>query len=56
MSFMINKIYYTITISITINKINFFTRYEPGRGRYAVATRDINVGEFICVEEPLVSR
>ena len=31
-------------------------RYQPGRGRYAVATRDIGVGEFICVEQPTVSR
>ncbi len=31
-------------------------RHQPGRGRYAVATRDIVVGEFICVEEPCVSR
>ena len=31
-------------------------RYQSGRGRYAVATRDIDVGEFICVEQPTVSR
>ncbi len=31
-------------------------RHEAGRGRFAVATRDIAVGEFICVEKPLVSR
>ena len=30
-------------------------RYEPGRGRFAVAARDVNVGEFICVEDPIVS-
>ena len=30
-------------------------RYEPGRGRYAVASRDVDVGEFICVENPIVS-
>ena len=34
--------------------LNF--RHELGRGRFAVATRDIEVGEFICVEKPLVSR
>ena len=36
------------------NCLNF--RHEEGRGRFAVATRDIQVGEFICVEKPLVSR
>ena len=36
------------------NCLNF--RHEPGRGRFAVASRDISVGEFICVESPLVSR
>jgi len=30
-------------------------RYEEGRGRYAVAARDVDVGEFICVENPIVS-
>ncbi len=31
-------------------------RHEPGRGRFAVAARDVSVGEFVCVERPLVSR
>jgi hypothetical protein len=31
-------------------------KHQPGRGRYAVANRDIQVGEFICVENPIVSR
>lgn len=31
-------------------------RYQKGRGRYAVAARDIQVGEFICVEKPIASR
>ena len=30
-------------------------KYEPGRGRYATAQRDIKVGEFICVEKPIAS-
>ncbi len=30
-------------------------KYEPGRGRYAIAQRNIKVGEFICVESPIVS-
>ena len=30
-------------------------KYEPGRGRYAIAQRDIKVGEFICVEKPIAS-
>ena len=30
-------------------------KYEKGRGRYAIAQRDIKVGEFICVESPIVS-
>ena len=30
-------------------------RYEEGRGRFAVAARDVSVGEFICVENPIVS-
>lgn len=36
------------------NCISF--KYAPGRGRFAVATRDIEVGQFICVEKPIVSR
>lgn len=43
-----NKKYPAISNAITF-------KYEPGRGRYAVATRDIKVGEFVCVEEPIVS-
>ena len=39
--------------SITLN--TFFSRYQENRGRYAVASRDIAVGEFLCVEEPAVS-
>jgi tetratricopeptide (TPR) repeat protein len=30
-------------------------KYEPGRGRFAIAQREIKVGEFICVESPIVS-
>ena len=30
-------------------------KYEPGRGRFAIAQRDIKVGEFICVDTPIVS-
>ena len=30
-------------------------QYEPGRGRFAIAQRDIKVGEFICVDAPIVS-
>jgi hypothetical protein len=33
----------------------FSLRYEPGRGRFAVATRDIPVGDVVCVERPCVS-
>jgi len=29
--------------------------YESGRGRFAVATRDIPVGDLVCVESPCVS-
>ena len=29
-------------------------RYEAGRGRFGVATRDIPVGELVCVETPPV--
>jgi len=29
--------------------------YESGRGRFAVATRDIPVGDLVCVERPCVS-
>ena len=30
-------------------------RYESGRGRFAVATQDIPVGDVVCVERPCVS-
>ena len=30
-------------------------KYQPGRGRFAIAQRDIKVGEFICVEKPIAS-
>jgi len=30
-------------------------KYQPGRGRFAIAQRNIKVGEFICVEKPIVS-
>merc|ERR1712156_861302 len=30
-------------------------QYEPGRGRFAIAQRYIKVGEFICVDAPIVS-
>lgn len=30
-------------------------KYQENRGRYGVASRDIAVGEFLCVEDPAVS-
>lgn len=34
---------------------NIEIRFEPGRGRFAVATRDISVGDVVCVEQPCIS-
>ena len=30
-------------------------KYEAGRGRFGVATRDVRLGEMICVETPPVA-
>ena len=43
-----NKLY-----PVMSDAVNF--KYEEGRGRYAVATKDITVGEVVTVEKAIVS-
>ncbi len=43
-----NKLYPALS-----NAVRF--KYEPGRGRFAVANRDIKIGEYIAVDKPIAS-
>ena len=38
-----------------LRHVDALFRYEPNRGRFAVATRDIPVADVVCVERPCIS-